>query len=96
MAFLEVSVQCQERSQARYEEVLESFGALAVTLLDADADTVRERGVFEPGVGETVLWDVVVLSALFPVETDALGLLAGLEGAEPGLDWGSPFPCGGG
>ncbi|MFG1468284.1 ribosomal protein L11 methyltransferase [Xylella fastidiosa] len=88
MAFLEVSVQCQERSQARYEEVLESFGALAVTLLDADADTVRERGVFEPGVGETVLWDVVVLSALFPVETDALGLLAGLEGAEPGLDWG--------
>ncbi len=51
MAFLEVSVQCQERSQARYEEVLESFGALAVTLLDADADTVRERGVFEPGGG---------------------------------------------
>ncbi|KFA42105.1 50S ribosomal protein L11 methyltransferase [Xylella fastidiosa] len=59
MAFLEVSVQCQERSQARYEEVLESFGALAVTLLDADADTVRERGVFEPGVGKRccgMLW----------------------------------------
>ncbi|MRU32368.1 50S ribosomal protein L11 methyltransferase, partial [Xylella fastidiosa subsp. multiplex] len=39
MAFLEVSVQCQERSKARYVEVLDRFGALAVTLLYADADT---------------------------------------------------------
>lgn len=59
MAFLEVSVQCQERSQARYEEVLESFGALAVTLLDADADTVRERGCLSRGWGKRccgMLW----------------------------------------
>ncbi|HHW4679837.1 MAG TPA: 50S ribosomal protein L11 methyltransferase, partial [Xylella sp.] len=84
---------CTDQAQPRYEDVLETFGALAITLRDANADTHHERGVFEPGVGETVLWDALVLSALFPAETDALGLLATLQTFDPALEWAGVRFC---
>jgi len=87
MPFLELSVHCGESEQPRYELALEGVGALAVTLLDADASTPDERAILEPGVGETPLWREVVLTALFPHDADALSLLATLEGFDPGLEW---------
>ena len=87
MPFLELTLHCNESNQPRYENALEDVGALAVTLLDADADTSNERAILEPGVGETPLWNQLVLTALFPVETDALVLLAALESFDPELDW---------
>lgn len=87
MPFLELSLRCSEGEQPRYETALEDVGALAVTLLDADADTSNERAILEPGVGETPLWHALVLSALFPHDTNALALLAALESFDPGLDW---------
>jgi ribosomal protein L11 methyltransferase len=87
MPFLELTVRCTDATQPRYETALEDVGALAVTLLDADADTGNERAILEPGVGETPLWGTLVLSALFPAEQDALLLLAALEAFDPGLDW---------
>ena len=87
MPFLELSVHCSESEQPRYEHALEDVGALAVTLLDADAATPDERAILEPGVGETPLWNEVALSALFPHDADALLLLAALESFDPGLDW---------
>lgn len=87
MPFLELSVHCAEREQPRYERALEDVGALAVTLLDADAATPEERAILEPGVGETPLWREVALSALFPHDADALRLLAALESFDPALDW---------
>jgi ribosomal protein L11 methyltransferase len=87
MPFLELSVRCRESEQPRYEHALEDVGALAVTLLDADAATPDERAILEPGVGETPLWSEVALSALFPHDADALLLLAALESFDPGLDW---------
>lgn len=87
MPFLELSLRCSESEQPRYETALEDVGALAVTLLDADADTSNERAILEPGVGETPLWHALVLSALFPHDADALVLLAALESFDPGLDW---------
>jgi ribosomal protein L11 methyltransferase len=87
MPFLELSVQCRESEQPRFEQVLEDAGALAVTLLDADAATPDEQAILEPGVGQTPLWDAIALSALFPHDVDALGLLAALESADRGLDW---------
>lgn len=87
MPFLELTLHCSEATQPRYENALEDVGALAVTLLDADADTSNERAILEPGVGETPLWNALVLTALFPAETDALALLAALEAFDPGLDW---------
>ena len=87
MPYLELSLRCSESNQPRYENALEDVGALAVTMLDADADTSNEHAILEPGVGETPLWDSLVLTALFPADTDALALLAALESFDPGLDW---------
>jgi ribosomal protein L11 methyltransferase len=87
MPFLELTVRCTDATQPRYETALEDVGALAVTLLDAEADTSNERAILEPGVGETPLWGTLVLTALFPAEQDALLLLAALEAFDPGLDW---------
>ena len=89
MPYLELSLRCSESSQPRYEHALEDVGALSVTLLDADADTSNEHAILEPGVGQTPLWHALVLTALFPAETNALALLAALESFDPGLDWSS-------
>ena len=87
MPYLELSLRCSESEQPRYENALEDAGALAVTLLDADADTSNEHAILEPGVGQTPLWHALVLTALFPAEANALALLAALESFDPGLDW---------
>ena len=87
MPFLELSLRCAESAQPRYENALEDVGALSVTMLDADADTSNENAILEPGVGQTPLWDSLVLTALFPAATNALALLAALEAFDPGLDW---------
>jgi ribosomal protein L11 methyltransferase len=87
MPWLELTLHCSEARQPRYEHALEDVGALAVTLLDADAATPNERAILEPGVGETPLWGEIALSALFPHDADALLLLAALEAFDPGLDW---------
>ncbi len=89
MPFLELTLRCTEATQPRYENALEDVGALAVTMLDADADTGNERAILEPGVGQTPLWNELVLTALFPAETNALALLAALEAFDAGLDWSS-------
>ncbi len=87
MPFLELTLRCREVEQPRYEHALEDVGALAVTLLDADAETSNEHAILEPGVGETPLWDALVLTALFPHDTDALLLLAALDAFDPALDF---------
>lgn len=87
MPYLELALRCSESEQPRYERALEDVGALAVTLLDADADTTNESAILEPGVGETPLWHSLSLSALFSHDADGLLLLAALEAFDPGLDW---------
>lgn len=87
MPHLELTLRCREADQPRYEHALEDVGALAVTLLDAEAETPNERAILEPGVGEMPIWGEVALSALFEVDTDPLILLAALEAFDPGLDW---------
>ena len=87
MPFLELSIPCTEPQQPRYERALEDVGALAVTLADAHADAPDEQAIFEPGVGEQPLWGELVLTALFPEDTDGLILLAALEAFDDELDW---------
>ncbi len=87
MPFLELTLRCTEATQPRYENALDDVGALAVTMLDADADTSNECAILEPGVGETPLWNELTLTALFPADTNALALLAALESFDPGLEW---------
>ncbi|APO96278.1 50S ribosomal protein L11 methyltransferase [Xanthomonas vesicatoria] len=87
MPFLELTLPCSDTTQPRFQTALEEVGALAVTLLDADADTSNERAILEPGVGEMPLWNALVLTALFDGESDALEVLAALEAFDPALDW---------
>lgn len=89
MPFLELSLRCREAELHRYETALEDLGALSVTLGDADAATPNERAVLEPGVGETPLWPMLALAALFPAEADGEALLAALEAFDPELDLAS-------
>jgi ribosomal protein L11 methyltransferase len=85
--YLELSLRCHESEQPRYERALEDVGALAVTLLDADAETPNERAILEPGVGEMPIWGEVALTALFPYDADPLVLLSALDAFDADLDW---------
>ena len=83
MPFLEISLTLSAAQQPRTEAALEQCGALAVTLLDANAETADERAIFEPGVGETPLWKALALHALFESDVDRAALLAALIEALP-------------
>jgi ribosomal protein L11 methyltransferase len=83
--WLELSLTVRAAQQATAESALEDLGALSVTLSDADVDTPDERAIFEPGVGETPLWNTIVLQALFSAGTDRAGLVHALTDLVPEL-----------
>lgn len=87
MPFLELTLPCREPDLPRIERALDAAGALAVTLLDAEAETANERAILEPGVGETPLWPLLALTALFAHDADALALLARLEAEDAETAW---------
>ena len=86
MGWLELCLTVHASQQAGIEAALEDLGALSVTLVDADADTPDEQAIFEPGVGETPLWNTVVLQALFAVDIDRTGLAHALADLVPGIE----------
>jgi len=85
MPWLELALPLHAAQQAGVEAALEDLGALSITLADADADTPDERAIFEPGVGETPLWNDVVLQALFTADVDRAGLVHALADLVPEL-----------
>ena len=85
MPWLELSVSVRAEQQPRIEAALDELGALSITLRDADAATPDERAIFEPGVGETPVWDAIVLDALFDAAVDRAGLIAVLADLLPEL-----------
>ena len=86
MSWLELTLTLHARDQDRAEAALEDVGALSITLRDADAETPDERAIFEPGVGETPLWSMIVMDALFESSTDRAGLLNVLTELVPELE----------
>ena len=85
MPWLELQLTLDAAAQPRAEAVLEDLGALSVTLMDADADTPDEAAIFEPGVGETPLWQSLTLLALFEPDRDRRGIVHVLHDALPEL-----------
>jgi ribosomal protein L11 methyltransferase len=79
-AWVEVRVEVPRANTAQLESLLESQGALSITLSDP-ADTP----VLEPGVGETPLWPDVVVTGLFH-EGVAQDRLAAVLSLAPGVD----------
>ena len=63
------------------ELALENSGALAITFQD-DAD----QPILEPGVGETPLWEAVLIKAIYPNETDCIKLLSKINEFFPEMD----------
>ncbi len=88
MPFLELSIACKASEEARVETALNELGALSVSLLDA-ADAENEKAILEPGVGETPLWNDIVLLALFDAGTHEGLLLHVLDAYDSGIDWSS-------
>ena len=88
MPFLELSIACKASEEARVETALNELGALSVSLLDA-ADAENEKAILEPGVGETPLWNDIVLLALFDAGTHEGLLLHALDAYDSGIDWSS-------
>lgn len=78
MPFLELHLRLQAPDQPATEALLESTGALAITLLDAE-----DTPILEPGPGETPLWPDLHLTALYPAEQDRIEVLAALEAGLP-------------
>ncbi len=65
MSWLEVKIRSHREGAEALELLLENAGAVSVTLVDAE-----DEPLFEPGPGETPLWNHVVLTGLFPQGTD--------------------------
>ena len=89
MPFLELTLHCTQSNQPRIEVALEELGALAVTLMDADAATPDERAILEPGVGAMPLWAALTLTALFDADAKPDALLHAIEAIEPDADLAS-------
>jgi ribosomal protein L11 methyltransferase len=70
MTWLQVRVDTQRARIAEWEERLLASGAVAVTLED-NAD----QPLLEPGVGETPLWNLTRITALYPADTDMQAVL---------------------
>lgn len=85
MAWLELSLSVDQTQQADVESALEALGALAVSLADADVDTPDEHAIFEPGVGETPVWQRTSLQGLFAADVDRTALILGLIARLPGI-----------
>ena len=80
MAWLELSIEVEQRSLSRVEAALEDLEAASITLLDAE-----DHPILEPGPGETPLWPQVTIRALFPDHVDRIGLFDALQIMVPWL-----------
>jgi ribosomal protein L11 methyltransferase len=66
MAWLQVSIEVPKPDAERAATMLEEAGALSVTLADA-----ADEPQLEPGPGETPLWSLVKVSALFDADAES-------------------------
>lgn len=79
-----------EQRASELEAALETAGALAVSLADAEADTESEQAILEPAAGATPLWSRIEASALFAADADRTRLLLHLSAI---LEWLDPRQC---
>jgi ribosomal protein L11 methyltransferase len=65
MSWLELKLQTTSMDAAELETLLDELGAVSITMMDAE-----DEPLFEPGPGETPLWDNLVVTGLFAEDTD--------------------------
>jgi ribosomal protein L11 methyltransferase len=81
MSWLELRLHCGKSNAESLETLLWESGAVSVTLTDAE-----DEPLFEPKVGETPLWQAMVLTGLYEGTTDAERLRQQLQAA---WQWGA-------
>ncbi len=81
MNFIQISFSIFSDQAENTEEALIDSGALSITFQDA-----QDQPILEPGVGETPLWNEVVVKALYAEESDCLDIFAALADTLPLLD----------
>ena len=65
MPWIQISFDCNKDLSTIISEALSDAGAASVTLQDA-----ADQPLLEPGVGETPLWEQVIVTGLFDAATD--------------------------
>ncbi|MCI0506101.1 MAG: 50S ribosomal protein L11 methyltransferase [Gammaproteobacteria bacterium] len=74
MPWIQISFECRKELSDTLSDALISAGAVSLTLQDA-----ANQPLLEPGVGETPLWNQVVVTGLFDAAVDVDMLLAGIN-----------------
>ena len=65
MSWLQLEIPATADNARLFESLLESLGAVSVTMTDA-----QDQPLYEPGPGETPLWNRIVVTGLFAGDTD--------------------------
>lgn len=78
MSWLQLHINATKQSAECYEETLLSIGALSVTLTDQ-----KNQPLLEPKVGETPVWDAVIVTGLFSQGTNQKTVLDALMEKRP-------------
>jgi ribosomal protein L11 methyltransferase len=80
MQWLQLIISATRESSSSIEDALLDCGAVSVTLEDA-----ADQPIFEPGVGETPLWDNCQIKALFDASSDTAAIIQHLQSLIPKL-----------
>lgn len=76
MPWLQLQLRSDPETAPRLEALLEASGAASVTMVDA-----ADQPLFEPGPGETPLWQNILITGLFEAGTDAEAVIETLRTA---------------
>jgi len=74
MPWTQISFHAPRDLATSLSDALETFGALSVTLQDAE-----DQPLLEPPVGETPIWDQVIVTALFADSADSQKILQSVQ-----------------
>ncbi len=69
MPWLQIKIPSSAEDAEHIEEVLQALGAVSITLSDN-----ANKPLYEPAIGETLLWPLIQITALFAAETDVTEL----------------------
>ena len=76
MTWKKVSLTCNCIDANIIEEIFVGYGAISISMLD----DIGNNPIYEPAFGETPLWDIVELSALFEKNITTEGITTILDG----------------
>ena len=74
MSWLQLQLHTDPDSAITLEALMEEYGAVSVTMVDA-----ADQPLFEPGPGETPLWNSILLTGLFKEGSDTDSIIKQLE-----------------